>query len=116
MPCQFSSYYSSGIDENTKVFPDDRLAGRTAYGLLCTSDNPIGSLSSEIPKNKVPPMPLENALTLFSQLFGFFISSATLKSHSVASAINCSIIMVPLLNVFCLSILYLASKAVVRDR
>ena len=62
------------------------------------------------------PMPLENALTLFNQLFGFFISSATLKSHSVASAINCSIIMVPLLNVFCLSILYLASKAVVRDR
>ncbi len=38
MPCQFSSYYSSGIDENTKVFPDDRLAGRTAYGLLCTDD------------------------------------------------------------------------------
>ena len=38
MPCQFSSYYSSGIDENTKVFPDDRLPGRTAYGLLCTDD------------------------------------------------------------------------------
>ena len=38
MPCQFSHYYSSGIDENTKVFPDDRLAGRTAYGLLCTND------------------------------------------------------------------------------
>lgn len=38
MPCQFSSYYSSGIDENTKVFPDDRLSGRTAYGLLCTDD------------------------------------------------------------------------------
>ena len=37
-PCQFSSYYSSGIDENTKVFPDDRLAGRTAFGLLCTED------------------------------------------------------------------------------
>ena len=49
-------------------------------------------------------MPLENALTLFNQLFGFFISSATLKSHSVASAINYSIIMVPLLNVFCLFI------------
>ena len=30
--------------------------------------------------------------TLFNQLLGFFISSATLKSHSVASAISCSII------------------------
>ena len=38
MPCQFNSYYSSGIDENTKVFPDNRLSGRTAYGLLCTDD------------------------------------------------------------------------------
>ena len=69
---------------------------------LCIFDNPIGSLSSEIPKNKVPPMPLENALTLFNQLFGFFVSSATLKSHSVASAINCSIIIVPLLSNYAL--------------
>lgn len=38
MPCQFSSYYSSGIDEHTTSFPDDRLPGRTAYGLLCTDD------------------------------------------------------------------------------
>ena len=38
MPCSFSSYYSSGIDENTEGFPDDRLPGRTAYGLLCTED------------------------------------------------------------------------------
>ncbi len=38
MPCNFNSYYSSGIDENTKAFPDERLAGRTAYGLLCTDD------------------------------------------------------------------------------
>lgn len=37
-PCQFSKYYSNGIDENTKSFPDDRLAGRTAFGLLCTDD------------------------------------------------------------------------------
>ena len=36
--------------------------------------------------------PLEKALTLFNQLFGFFVSRATLKSHSVASAMSCSII------------------------
>ena len=47
---------------------------------------------SEIPKNRVPPIPLEKELTLFNQLLGFFISSATLKSHSVASAMSCSII------------------------
>ncbi len=64
-----------------------------ASASLCTFDSPIGSLSSEIPKNKVPPIPLENALTLFNQLLGFFTSRATLKSHSVASAINYSIIM-----------------------
>ena len=39
-----------------------------------------------------PPIPLEKALTLFNQLFGFFVSRATLKSHSVASAMSCSII------------------------
>ena len=38
---------------------------------------------SAIPKNRVLPIPFENALTLFSQLFGFFISNATLKSHCV---------------------------------
>lgn len=34
----FSSYYSSELDENVNVFPDERLPGRTAYGLLCTDD------------------------------------------------------------------------------
>ena len=38
-------------------------------------------------------MLLANALTLLSQLFGFFVSKATLKSHSVASAIRCFIIL-----------------------
>lgn len=37
-------------------------------------------------------MPLAKALTLLSQLFGFLTSRATLKSHSVASAIHFSII------------------------
>ena len=43
-------------------------------------------------------MPFAKALTLFSQLFGFFTSSATLKSHSVASAIQRSIIILTVLS------------------
>ena len=43
-------------------------------------------------------MPFAKALTLFSQLFGFFTSKATLKSHSVASAIQRSIIFLTLLS------------------
>ena len=58
---------------------------------FCISCSPIAALSSLIPKNSVPPIPLAKALTLFNQLFGFLISSATLKAHSVASATNCSI-------------------------
>lgn len=43
-------------------------------------------------------MPFAKALTLFNQLFGFFTSSATLKSHSVASAIQRSIIILTVLS------------------
>ena len=50
----------------------------------------IGELS--IPKNRVPPAVFAKALTLLSQLFGFFTSSASLKSQIVASAINVLII------------------------
>ena len=66
-----------------------------ASASFCISERPTGSRSSEIPKNRVPPIPLEKALTLFNQLLGFFVSRATLKSHSVASAISCSIIKIP---------------------
>ena len=49
------------------------------------SVSPIQSRSSPIPKNIVPPIPFANALTVFSQLFGFFISNALLNSDSAAS-------------------------------
>lgn len=35
-PCNFDRVYTSDLDENSKKFPDERLQGRTAYGLLCT--------------------------------------------------------------------------------
>ena len=58
----------------------------------CGSVRPITFFSASIPKNKEPPTPFAKALTLFSQLLGFFDYTATLKSHSVASAINLLII------------------------
>ena len=47
---------------------------------------------SEQIKTKMDPIPevLLKALTLFSQLFGFFISSIAFLSYSVASPISCS--------------------------
>lgn len=35
-PCNFDRIYTSDLDENSTQFPDERLQGRTAYGLLCT--------------------------------------------------------------------------------
>jgi len=53
-------------------------------------------LVEDIVENSVPPMPFAKALTLFNQFFGLFVSRETLKSHSVASAIHCSIIVLSL--------------------
>lgn len=35
-PCNFDRIYTSDLDDEAKVFPDGRLQGRTAFGLLCT--------------------------------------------------------------------------------
>jgi len=35
-PCNFDRIYASDLDDESKVFPDARLQGRTAFGLLCT--------------------------------------------------------------------------------
>ena len=59
---------------------------------VCALAKPITFLSLSMPKKRVPPIPFAKALRLLSQLFGFFTSRATLKSHSVASAIHLSII------------------------
>ena len=58
----------------------------------CALTRPITFRSLSMPKNKEPPTPFAKALTLLSQLFGLFTSKATLKSHSVASAIHQSVI------------------------
>lgn len=52
----------------------------------CGLESPTTFLSSSIPKISVPPIPFAKAQTLFNQLFGFFVSSATLNSYSVVSA------------------------------
>ena len=57
-------------------------------------DEEVGSETDDeyiaMPKISTPPTPLAKALTLFSQLFGFFISSIAFLSYSVASPISCS--------------------------
>lgn len=35
-PCNYDQVYASDYDAEATVFPDERLQGRTAYGLLCT--------------------------------------------------------------------------------
>ena len=44
-----------------------------------------------MPKKSEPPKPFAKALTLFSQLLGFFSSSFNLKSYAEHSAIRVSI-------------------------
>lgn len=36
-PCNYDQVYASDYDSEATIFPDERLQGRTAYGLLCTN-------------------------------------------------------------------------------
>lgn len=36
-PCNYDQVYASEYDAEATIFPDERLQGRTAYGLLCTN-------------------------------------------------------------------------------
>ena len=47
----------------------------------------MSSLSAT-PKTNIPPEPFANALTVFSQLLGFLVSTACFLSYSVASPNN----------------------------
>ena len=35
-PCNFDRIYTSDLNDEATIFPDERLQGRTAFGLLCT--------------------------------------------------------------------------------
>ena len=51
------------------------------------SARPTNVSSSATPKNKMPPLPFAKALTLFSQLLGFFSSNMSFLSYSFDSPI-----------------------------
>ena len=59
---------------------------------FCGSASPTTLWELSTPKKRVPPAVFAKALTLLSQLLGFFTSRASLKSQTVASAINVLII------------------------
>ena len=77
------TYHIALLDKPTIVwdFHSLLLGVQMMFSFMLTdSENPI--------KLSVPPIPFAKALTLFSQLFGFFVSRATLKSHSGSSVVS----------------------------
>ena len=80
-----------GMREPQRSMKDIRWDRSARTGFRRTLSISVSStLSGNLPPLGMPPAVLANADTVLSQLFGLVVSTATLYSTSVASAISCS--------------------------